>query len=88
MEFAAGDVRGVMPPLVTPFDENEDFDLGAFVQEIAFLRKLPIAGLVVGGSTGEGAQLTPNELAELTMTAVGEAGSLPGHRRCDHNEHT
>lgn len=31
------DVRGIIPPLVTPFDEGEDVDLAAFRREARYL---------------------------------------------------
>lgn len=68
-----GDVRGIFPPLVTPMYENEDVNYTAFRREVQSMLELPVTGLVVGGSTGEGHALTVDELAELTATAVEEA---------------
>lgn len=72
------DVRGIFPPLVTPMDENEDVNISGFRREVLSVLELPVTGVVVGGSTGEGHALTPDELGELTSAAVEEArGRVP-----------
>jgi 4-hydroxy-tetrahydrodipicolinate synthase len=72
------DVRGIMPPLYTPFTEEGDLDPAAFRREVQMMRELPITGVVVGGSTGEGHALSIDELAELCRIAIDEVGgSMP-----------
>ncbi len=72
------DIRGIMPPLVTPFTEDEELDLDAFRREIRYMLGLDVKGFVVGGSTGEGHALTPEEAAALTRAAVDEVrGRIP-----------
>ena len=59
------DIRGIMPPAVTPFDDNENLDIAAFRRELAFMLEVGGRGFAVGGSTGEGHALTADELAAL-----------------------
>jgi 4-hydroxy-tetrahydrodipicolinate synthase len=70
--LAKEDIQGIIPPLCTPFDANEDLDLASFRREIRFMLDLRVRGVVVGGSTGEGYALAPEELAELCQVAVEE----------------
>ena len=71
-------VHGIMTPLVTPFTEREDLDEAAFRREVGLMLDLGVHGLVVGGSTGEGHALTPEELGRLTIVAASEArGNVP-----------
>jgi 4-hydroxy-tetrahydrodipicolinate synthase len=64
------DLRGVIPPIVSTFDDNGELDLGLFEREIEFMRLSGIEVVLVGGSTGEGASLTPEELATLARVAA------------------
>jgi 4-hydroxy-tetrahydrodipicolinate synthase len=68
------DVRGIISPLVTPFDEREDVDLPAFRQEAQYVLQFGVSGLLVGAATGEGYSLTPDESAAVYEAAVEEAG--------------
>ncbi len=63
-------LEGVVPPLVTPFDEKENLDLKAFAQEVDFLLAENVHGISIGGSTGEGAVLSHAELQELVLVAA------------------
>jgi 4-hydroxy-tetrahydrodipicolinate synthase len=56
-------VKGVVPPLVTPFDAAGEIDEAALRSEAKFLLKAGVHGLSLGGSTGEGALLSDDELA-------------------------
>ena len=72
------DVRGIIPPLVTPFDGGEDVDLQAFRAEARYVLGFGVSGLLVGAATGEGYALTPDESAALYEAAVEEAdGAVP-----------
>lgn len=72
------DVRGIISPLVTPFDEAETVDLDAFVAEVRYVLQFAVNGLLVGAATGEGYSLTPDESAALYGAAVEEtAGRVP-----------
>ncbi|HEX6500846.1 MAG TPA: dihydrodipicolinate synthase family protein [Micromonosporaceae bacterium] len=72
------DIRGVFPPALSTFDDNEDLDLDTFRRELAYLRDLGATGFVIGGSTGEGHALTPAELHTLCQVAIDEVrGEIP-----------
>lgn len=72
------EVRGIFPPLFTPFTQDGELDRAAFIQDIDFQRQFAITGLVVGGSTGEGHALSLQELTELTKIAVERVkGEIP-----------
>ncbi|MET9387397.1 dihydrodipicolinate synthase family protein [Streptomyces sp. NPDC002928] len=76
--ITADDVKGIFPPLITPMTVDEELNMEQFRVELAMMLDLPLTGLVIGGSTGEGYALTPGELAHLTETAVKQAnGALP-----------
>lgn len=68
-------VYGIIPPMITPFSPDESLDIDAFRRETRYLLEFDIKALVVGGSTGEGATLTAEELAELCEVAVSESHS-------------
>ena len=72
------DVRGVFPPIVTPMYENEEINFDQFRDELRMMLGLPITGMVIGGSTGEGYALSVDELGTLVGIAVEEAaGRIP-----------
>ena len=54
---------GVIPPMVTPFDANEEINMEVLKQEASLLFNAGIHGISLGGSTGEGALLSNQELA-------------------------
>jgi L-threo-3-deoxy-hexylosonate aldolase len=53
--------RGIYIPIPTFFNQDEELDLVALDQHIAYLSKTGISGLVVLGSMGEGVALTEQE---------------------------
>jgi 4-hydroxy-tetrahydrodipicolinate synthase len=63
-------ITGTFYVMVTPFKENEDLDLVALRANIDFYIQRGVHGLVVGGSTGEFAALTPEEHMEIIKVAV------------------
>lgn len=73
------EVRGIIPPLVTPFTADEELDLPAFRAEVQYQLSLNgVRGLTIGGSTGEGHALEADELGTLVKVAVEEArGRIP-----------
>ena len=75
---AIEDLVGVIPPMITPFGDDDRIDYPALAEEARFLRKSGVSGMVVGGSMGEGAGMSEQELAEATRIVV-EAidGKLP-----------
>jgi 4-hydroxy-tetrahydrodipicolinate synthase len=79
---ALANLAGVVPPMFTPFCEDDRIDAAALVVEARFLQQSGASGIVVGGSMGEGAGLSEAELAEavrLVIEAVnGEIPVLAG----------
>lgn len=72
-------IRGIVPPMVTPFDSREEVDEAALRAEVRYLiKEAGVHGLAVGGSTGEGHTLSTNELRRVVGAAVEEAdGRVP-----------
>jgi 4-hydroxy-tetrahydrodipicolinate synthase len=71
-------LRGVIPPIVTPFDGNGRIQEEAFRREIEFQLSCAVPAICVGGSTGEGAGLTREEVKQLNRLAVDEVrGRVP-----------
>lgn len=67
-------LEGVYLPVTTPFDAaTGDLDLDGFARNLGVWHAQPIAGIVVGGSTGEAALLDEPELLRLTERAVQES---------------
>jgi len=64
------DIRGVVCPMVTPFDEGNRIDLASTRQVVDFLISKGMDGLMVGGTTGEGMQLSLAERRMLCETVV------------------
>ncbi|HXY38333.1 MAG TPA: dihydrodipicolinate synthase family protein [Vicinamibacteria bacterium] len=62
-------LRGVIPPLVTPFREDGALDLPAFEANLEALAAHPLAGFLVLGSNGEAASLEPEEKLALVKAA-------------------
>ena len=78
MGKANADIRGIIPPMVTPFTEDGSVDYEAFREELDELIGLGVHGLAVGGSTGEGHTLSDEESLELTRVAIEAAdGRVP-----------
>lgn len=72
------DLHGVIPPLVTPFDEREEVDEQALRGEVRTCLDAGVHGITITGSTGEGHTLTIDEsvrVAEVTLDEVG--GRVP-----------
>lgn len=61
----AGAPRGVIAPALTPFDAEDRVDRGRFREQVRHLAASGVHGISPGGSTGEGAALTDEELAAL-----------------------
>jgi 4-hydroxy-2-oxoglutarate aldolase len=69
------ELRGVFPPLVTPFLPDGTLDLSAFEANLESYAPQDLAGYLVLGSNGEAASLTPSEKLELIRAARRGAGS-------------
>jgi len=63
-------LKGIIPPLVTPFDEHGKIDEAALAAEVEFQISCGAKALCVGGSTGEGAGLKAEEVFDLCSMCV------------------
>lgn len=59
------ELRGVIPPLTTPFTASEEIDFGAVREQVRWMLDAGATGVCAGGSTGEGHTLESHELASL-----------------------
>lgn len=71
-------LRGIIPPMVTPFGEEERVDEEALRREAHYHLDCGVHGLCVTGSTGEGASLAAEEAAQVARVVVDEVdGQVP-----------
>ena len=68
-------LRGVLPPLVTPFHPDGALDLASFEANLESYAVEDLAGYVVLGSNGEAASLEEDEKLALLRAARRRAGS-------------
>ncbi len=61
--------EGVIAPVTTPFTEQGELDLDAFRRNLTRYAAGPLSGYLVGGTTGEGLHLTPDEKLLLLREA-------------------
>jgi len=61
--MAKAGLHGVIAPLITPFTQDDRMDEALMIREIELLARSGVDGISPGGSTGEGAALTDDELA-------------------------
>jgi len=54
--------RGIIPPIAVPFDNHGSLDERLLRLEMRFLNRCGVHGISTGGSTGEGALLTEDEI--------------------------
>lgn len=72
------ELEGVVPPIVTPFDETGDIDEAAFRTELRYHLNSGVEGVAIAGSTGEGNALSVDEHDRVYRIAVEEAdGEVP-----------
>jgi 4-hydroxy-2-oxoglutarate aldolase len=62
-------LRGIIPPLVTPFHPDGGLDLAAFEANVESLSAFDLAGFLVLGSNGEAASLEAEEKLALVAAA-------------------
>ncbi|MEA2401790.1 MAG: 4-hydroxy-tetrahydrodipicolinate synthase [Thermoleophilaceae bacterium] len=70
-------IGGVLTAMVTPFDDDGGLDEDGTVRLIHHLLDNGSDGLVLAGTTGEGATLTDEEKARLWQLGVAESGAAP-----------
>jgi 4-hydroxy-tetrahydrodipicolinate synthase len=70
---------GIVPPMTTPFDEDEELDYNLLKTDVQHLvQKSNVHGLAIGGSTGEGYSLSTKELrGALEVTVDTVKGKIP-----------
>lgn len=67
-------IYGIIPPMVTPFCDDESADHDALREEARYLIEAAgVHGLAVGGSTGEGHTLSTDEVRATTAVVAEEA---------------
>lgn len=72
------ELKGIIPALVTPFDADGEIDEKLFRTHTRFILDKKVHGVCLGGSTGEGFTLDPQELRRLTELTLDEVnGSVP-----------
>jgi 4-hydroxy-2-oxoglutarate aldolase len=71
------DLRGVLLPITTPFDDAGDVDFAGLRANIAKWNATGISGYVLLGSTGERVQLDEREYLEVIKTARAEVEPRP-----------
>jgi 4-hydroxy-tetrahydrodipicolinate synthase len=72
------ELSGIIPPLLTTFDENEEIDEQAMRQEIRYMLDAGVDGITVGGSSGEGEKLSVEESCRLAGIVIDEVdGAVP-----------
>jgi N-acetylneuraminate lyase/4-hydroxy-tetrahydrodipicolinate synthase len=70
-------LRGVIPPMITPFDEQGEVDEKALREVVAFL-KTRVNGLFICGSYGCGPLMTPEQRKTVVEVTVDEvSGAIP-----------
>ena len=63
-------LHGVIPPIATPFRDDESIDDDGFRETVEFTLSKGVHGICIGGSTGEGHTLTTEELAHCISLAA------------------
>lgn len=77
-KFKLTEVRGVIPALITSFDEFENFDETRMRSVVRYLMKSDIGGLYLTGSTGETFLMTLEERKRVTEVVIDEVkGKIP-----------
>jgi N-acetylneuraminate lyase len=76
--FGIKSITGVIPAMVTPFDENEALDEKRLRALIGFLIDRKVEGLYITGSTGESFLMSPDERKRVVEVTVDEVkGRIP-----------
>ena len=77
-KFGIKSITGVIPAMVTPFDENEKLDEKRLRAVVRFLIERKLEGLYITGSTGESFLMSPEERKRVVEITVDEVrGRVP-----------
>ncbi|SEH01260.1 4-hydroxy-tetrahydrodipicolinate synthase [Nonomuraea solani] len=68
------DLHGMISTVVTPFDDDDQVDLGLLRAEVKYLLDAGVTAICACGSTGEGQTLSLEESVDICRTVVEEAG--------------
>ena len=68
------DLKGIVVPVVTPTDKDENLDEKSFRRLLRFLIESGAHGILVGGSSGEGPLLDYAQWVRMAETAFDEVG--------------
>lgn len=74
MPFPADGLRGVVPPICTPFTDDGEVDATSLIALTDRLLTAGVDGVFVLGSTGEGSQLTDDQRDLVVRTVAGHVG--------------
>ncbi len=69
------DLRGVIPAVITPFDEAGQIDEKALRTELDYHLSCGVTAVCAGGSTGEGAGLSQEDVKRLNAIFVDQVGN-------------
>ena len=75
-KFNLSDAKGVIPALITPFDEDEKLDESRMRNCIDFLIERGVGALYTTGSTGETFLMSPDERALVVEVVVENGGGV------------
>ncbi len=65
---ASSGLKGIIPALITPMDEDGEVDYRLLEKQTAYLSDAGVDGLFIGGGTAEGAYLSAKEKKEIFST--------------------
>lgn len=69
-KFMTFEWKGVIPALLTPFDQQEKLDLDMYEKNLEAQLSAGITGIIIGGSLGEASTITDKEKEELVEFSV------------------
>ena len=69
------EISGIIPPIVTPFDENGEINYELLEAEMDLCLQAGVDGISVSGSTGEGPTIRDEELEKMVTIARAHCGS-------------
>lgn len=76
--MASFEWKGVFPALLTPFDVQDQLDLGMYEINLKAQVDAGVSGIIISGSLGEASTITLEEKEQLVKFSVGYlAGKLP-----------
>ena len=67
-------IRGVIVPVITPLDDDENVDEAAFREQLRRLISAGVHGVFVGGTAGEGPLITADQWRRMVEAAFDEVG--------------